>query len=299
MNFSEIKDFCVNNLSDMERWPSYYERRYQEFLTLVDLLPQKKYAKILEIGCGIGYYSAFLAQIADEVIATDLEVTNPKTNSPGLQITRDFLSKLNISNVTVMHASAVDLPFNDNTFDLVFSSHVLEHVPDIKKALSEIYRVLKPGGINFCVVPTAADKVYAFFLFYIYLMQRTAVKIFSLLFKTNKKQLAGGQAVLSDSKTSVLKYFPFPPPHGVSTHYLSELKNWTLNKWKETITQKNKIKLLNQYGLQLNPLLPLLGITFPKTGVKLFSKTRGFEKRFSQMPLIKNLGISTLIITEK
>lgn len=39
-----------------------------------------------------------------------------------------------------------DIPFNDNTFDVIFCNHVLEHVNDDIKCIGEIYRVLKPGG---------------------------------------------------------------------------------------------------------------------------------------------------------
>ncbi|MBE6501052.1 MAG: glycosyltransferase [Methanobrevibacter thaueri] len=46
-----------------------------------------------------------------------------------------------------------DIPYEDNYFDLIYCSHVLEHVPDDKKALSELYRVLKPGGTALILVP--------------------------------------------------------------------------------------------------------------------------------------------------
>jgi SAM-dependent methyltransferase len=39
-----------------------------------------------------------------------------------------------------------DIPFNDNTFDVIFCNHILEHVDDDLKALQELFRVLKPGG---------------------------------------------------------------------------------------------------------------------------------------------------------
>jgi SAM-dependent methyltransferase len=38
------------------------------------------------------------------------------------------------------------IPFDDNTFDVIFCNHILEHVNDYKKALQELYRALKPGG---------------------------------------------------------------------------------------------------------------------------------------------------------
>ena len=46
-----------------------------------------------------------------------------------------------------------DITFDDNFFDLIMCTHVLEHIPDDKKAMSELYRVLKPGGLALLNVP--------------------------------------------------------------------------------------------------------------------------------------------------
>lgn len=46
-----------------------------------------------------------------------------------------------------------DMPLEDDTYDVVFCNHVLEHVPDDKKAMREILRVLKPGGMAIIQVP--------------------------------------------------------------------------------------------------------------------------------------------------
>ena len=48
------------------------------------------------------------------------------------------------------------IPLEDDRFDLVVANHVLEHVPDDAKALSEVYRVLKPGGVAILQTPYAA-----------------------------------------------------------------------------------------------------------------------------------------------
>jgi SAM-dependent methyltransferase len=51
-----------------------------------------------------------------------------------------------------------DLPFADETYDFVFASHVLEHIPDDEKAISEIRRILKPNGIAVLPVPLVVEK---------------------------------------------------------------------------------------------------------------------------------------------
>ncbi len=51
-----------------------------------------------------------------------------------------------------------DLPFDDSTYDFVFASHVLEHIPDDGKAIEEIRRVLKPNGIAILPVPLISKK---------------------------------------------------------------------------------------------------------------------------------------------
>lgn len=50
------------------------------------------------------------------------------------------------------------LPFEEETYDFIFASHVLEHIPNDKKALKEIRRVLKPDGIAVLPVPVVCDK---------------------------------------------------------------------------------------------------------------------------------------------
>jgi len=59
----------------------------------------------------------------------------------------DVMEKMDISNIT----------YPDGTFDIVFCSHVLEHVPEDRKAMSELCRVLKPGGWAILNVPITAD----------------------------------------------------------------------------------------------------------------------------------------------
>lgn len=50
-------------------------------------------------------------------------------------------------------ADICDLPFEDNTYDIILCNHVLEHIPDDTKAMQELYRVLKPGGMGIFQIP--------------------------------------------------------------------------------------------------------------------------------------------------
>ncbi len=51
-----------------------------------------------------------------------------------------------------------DLPFEDNTYDIVICNHVLEHVTDDRKAMQEILRVLKPGGFAIMQIPADFNR---------------------------------------------------------------------------------------------------------------------------------------------
>jgi Methyltransferase domain len=53
----------------------------------------------------------------------------------------------------IVPANITDLPFENNGFDMVWANHVLEHVPDDRRAMQELYRVLKPGGTAVLQVP--------------------------------------------------------------------------------------------------------------------------------------------------
>lgn len=58
----------------------------------------------------------------------------------------------------IVRADICEIPFPDNKFDIIVCIHVLEHIPDDKKALSELYRVLKPGGTALLQTPFS-DKL--------------------------------------------------------------------------------------------------------------------------------------------
>lgn len=62
------------------------------------------------------------------------------------------------SPIADVKADICNLPFENNSFDIVFCNHVLEHIEDDFKAMSELYRVLKPNGLGIFQIPQDLNK---------------------------------------------------------------------------------------------------------------------------------------------
>ncbi len=65
----------------------------------------------------------------------------------------DYITADLYSPIVDVKADILDLPFDDNSFDVVLCNHVLEHIEDDKKAMQELYRVLKPNGMGIFQIP--------------------------------------------------------------------------------------------------------------------------------------------------
>lgn len=87
---------------------------------------------VLEVGCGTGLILSRMAPIARHVIGADL--------SAGM------LEKARNRGLSVVQANALNLPFPDGAFDAAVSFKVLAHIEDIRGAVGEMCRVVKPGG---------------------------------------------------------------------------------------------------------------------------------------------------------
>lgn len=71
--------------------------------------------------------------------------------------TTDLLSPL-----ADVKADICNLPFDDNTYDIIFCNHVLEHIPDDTTAMQELFRVLKPGGMGIFQIPQDVKRETTF-----------------------------------------------------------------------------------------------------------------------------------------
>lgn len=105
--------------------------------------------KVLEIGCGRGDFACWLASQPEhplEIIAADFAATV-------VQKGRAFGAQLGLSGIIWEITDIQAIAHPDASFDTVISCETVEHVPDPRKALRELARVLKPGGRLFLTTP--------------------------------------------------------------------------------------------------------------------------------------------------
>lgn len=109
--------------------------------------------RLLEVGAGIGAFSAFLASEG-----FDIEAIEPA--GPGFDVVEMFRraidTQLGQVNRVVHDAGVDEIPDGLGPFDLVFSVHVLEHVPDVHSAIAAIQHQLAPNGRSVHVCPNYA-----------------------------------------------------------------------------------------------------------------------------------------------
>jgi ubiquinone/menaquinone biosynthesis C-methylase UbiE len=140
-----------------DRTDEYYER-FDPFILdkrpMVAKLVEKAFAEnfpetvpdLLDVGCGTCFYFPLLAKHAERLTGVDLCI-------PMLDAATELIKAKGLTNCEVRQSSALELPFEDNSFDVVHSWDFLHHVPDVPKAISEIRRVLRPGGRYIAVEP--------------------------------------------------------------------------------------------------------------------------------------------------
>ncbi|WP_298895914.1 class I SAM-dependent methyltransferase [uncultured Psychroserpens sp.] len=66
------------------------------------------------------------------------------------------------SPIADIKADICNLPFEDNSYDIILCNHVLEHIPDDTKAMQELFRVLKPGGYGVFQIPQDLSRAHTF-----------------------------------------------------------------------------------------------------------------------------------------
>jgi SAM-dependent methyltransferase len=109
-------------------------------------LPELHEMDVLDSGCGGGRYTVAW-RLLGAGSATGIDIS-----STGIADASARVIEAGIEGVSFMHGTVLDLPFEDNSFDIVFSNGVLHHTTDWQQGVRELMRVLRPAGFGWLYV---------------------------------------------------------------------------------------------------------------------------------------------------
>jgi SAM-dependent methyltransferase len=185
-------------------------QRIREY-ELISVLPHlPKGCSILEIGAGTGRLAKLLSEKGYSVQAIDVKTSQH--------------SRHRIWPVTIYDGRTI--PFQNNTFDIVFSSNVLEHIPHVNAFQSEIKRVLKPGGTAVHFLPSGSWRFWTIVTHYIYILKLTLLIINLRFF--HREQRMRMLALKMKLKKSFL-----PSRHGTRGNAVSEIFYYSRYYWND------------------------------------------------------------------
>ncbi len=272
----KICESALLNAPDYQPWEGYYLTRIIESEIISDLLGLRDDYTLLEIGCGNGFYSALFSPHVKMIYSGDLESPNASTHTMGIAKAKSLLKELNISNVSLSSFSGAELPFKDESFDLVFTSSTLEHIPEREKAVREIKRVLKPGGRAVIIVPNFITSIYSIIHLPLYLCTAVLRRVFKKnVFRDSQGTLSGNHKKMSIFEK--LGKTLTPKPHGEYKNLLDELQSSYPFKWEKLLTNEGMAVIASRGTL----ILPwsLISVFSSRFGASLYGLTKGFHKK--------------------
>ena len=133
------------------------------------------------------------------------------------------------SPIADVKADIINLPFNDNSFDVIFCNHVLEHVQDDTKAMKELFRVMKKGGMGIFQVPQDLNR--------------------NVTFEDNS---------ITDPKKRAKIFGQYDHVRVYGRDYFDKLRSIGFNVEEVNYSQKISSELLSRYRLMEGELLPVV-----------------------------------------
>ncbi|GAB3066021.1 demethylmenaquinone methyltransferase [Virgibacillus ainsalahensis] len=141
-------------------------------------------SKALDVCCGTGDWSISLA----EAVGKTGEVTGLDFSKNMLSVAKEKKKELELNQLSLLHGNAMELPFDNDTFDYVTIGFGLRNVPDYKVVLKELYRVVKPGGKVVCLETSQPTLIGYRQLYYLYF--RFIMPVIGRLFAKSYKEYA-------------------------------------------------------------------------------------------------------------
>jgi ubiquinone/menaquinone biosynthesis C-methylase UbiE len=146
----------VSLATEYDRWhnnvfesdPQHQDESSPWYKLVLEFLTPVQDKNILEVACGRGGFSRLLASKGAVVCGADFSEAAIKIAKEKLLGDPPLAAR-----VTYVQADAQNLPFEAGSFDIVISCETIEHVPDPRVAVREMYRVCKPGGTLYLTTP--------------------------------------------------------------------------------------------------------------------------------------------------
>jgi ubiquinone/menaquinone biosynthesis C-methylase UbiE len=138
MNAKEVQAFFEKVATDWDTMRlAYYDERVIEKMAEVASVDEG--SEVADIGTGTGFVAAGMAPRVKRVIGID-------NASAMLQVARENLDSLGVSNAELLVGDLAGLPLADNSVDAAFANMVLHHVVNPTAMLEEMSRIVRPGG---------------------------------------------------------------------------------------------------------------------------------------------------------
>ena len=169
--------------------------------------------RVLEIGGGNGYQASIIASWGCEVHSIDLP--NVRAAKQRYYPVQDY--------------DGERIPFSHESFDIVFSSNVLEHIGPLSSILLEIRRVLKPGGLAVHILPSPAWRAWTSTAHYIALLRYAIGSRRASNGESNEP--SAQRALQARGLGFLIKRALFAGPHGVYPNALFELYYFSKYRW--------------------------------------------------------------------
>jgi SAM-dependent methyltransferase len=190
-----------------------HDIRSYELNRALRLIPS--HSKILEIGAGAGWQAKTLAEEGFSVVAIDV---------PGTQYAQERLWP-------VLEYEGIDLPFRDACFDLVFSSHVLEHISHCEQFQAELRRVLKPNGIAIHILPSGTWRFWTSVCLYAYLAKIVFQVLFAILPSADVARTPAGTQKRT-ARPKIHFRALLPSRHGEVGNVVTEIYLFSRFRWR-------------------------------------------------------------------
>jgi len=175
----------------------------------------RKGAKILEIGAGAGWQAKKLSERGLRVTAIDVGSSYYKPDQVW----------------PVIEYDGVNIPLPDNSFDIVFSSNVLEHIPHVHSFQTELQRVLKPRGIAIHILPSGAWRIGSNVAHYAWVACGAFNHFFNRKPIAQTEPAAEPQPAPEKNKTRFIRTLIAPARHGEFGNVITEAYYFSRFRW--------------------------------------------------------------------